>query len=280
MQKKVRSTRHTVDKGEYAIFFGMLVLIAAFSATSIGIVDFHSARETVNFFLSIITLSFTILLWFFCINSFALNRREKQILECMVCIFFLTALTLLPASGCIGKAKMAWLSMLLNTLLYLFSALYWMLFRLFQKQKYSHLFGDRICMIIYIVFFGAYAVITLINHFTGFCFSVDENGQFVTHSYLLFNLTFLWFVIYLVLAMTTKCDIKAKLTLASYSLFPMLNWMIVFIFPDTEFYLDIFSAVGVFLYLIPLYLLFFNVYLEWDTTKATELKSPVAFVVI
>ena len=262
MQKKAHSTRHAVSKVEYAIFFGMIALFATFSVPSIGIINFHSARESVNFFLSILTLSFTILLWFFCINSFAFNRREKQIFECMVCIFFLTVLTLLPASASIGKASMSRLSMLLNTLLYLFSALYWILFHLFQKQKYHHLFGDRVCTMFYIVFFGAYAVITLINHFTGFCFSVDENGQFVTHSFLLFNLTFLWFVIYLVLAMTTKCDLKTKLTLSSYSLFPMLNWGIAFIFPETEFYLDIFSAFGVFLYLIPLYLLFFNVYLE------------------
>lgn len=262
MQQNARFSAKAAKKFEHAGLFGMLALLAVVTFVSARLADFHNANETATFFLSLTTLAFTVLLWFFCVNSFALDRREKRIFEGMVMIFFLTGLTLLLSSGSVGKAETANLSMLLNTLLYLFSSLYWLLFRLFQKRKYPHHFGNRICGIIYGVFFGAYALIVLINQFTGFCFSVDADGHFVMRSPLIFTLTFLWFAIYLVLAVTTKCDVKTKLTLASYSIFPMMNWAIVFVFPDAVFYLDIFSAVGIFLYLVPLYLLFFNVYLE------------------
>ena len=262
MKKETRLFGKSAKRAEYAVLFGMLVLLVALTAAAAVLVDFGNAGEAVSFFLSLTTLLFVVLLFFFCINSYALDRREKQIFESMVAVFYLAALTMLLGSGSVGKAETAQISMLLNTLLYLFSSLYWLSFRLFQKGKYPHLFGERCVGIIHYVFFGIYSVLVIVNHFTGFCFSVGEGGEFIVRSDLLFYMTSFWFFLYLVIAMTTKCSLKTKLTLASYSLFPLLNWLLAFVLPDAEFYLGIFSAVGIFLYLIPLYLLFFNVYLE------------------
>ena len=245
-----------------AVLVGMVAAFAVCAVLAARLVDFRNPAATINLFLSALTASLTVLLYFFCINGFAWNRREKLIFQSMIVIFFLTALSLLLSSGSTERAEMHRLTMLLNTLLYLLSAIYWLAFLLFQKGKYSHLIGEKICGIIYLVFWGIYLLLVVVNHFTGFCFTVDAEGAFVSNSPLLFILTVLWFFIYFVLAMTAQCDRKTKLTLASYSLFPLLGWVLIPVFPDTAFYLDIFSSLGIFLYLIPLYLLFFNVYLE------------------
>ncbi len=245
-----------------AILIGMIAAFTVCTAVAARLVDFQNPAASLNLFLSAVTTAFTVLLYFFCINDVTWKRREKLIFENMVVIFFLTALSLLLASGSTGRAEMYRLTMLLNTLLYLLSSVYWIMFWFFQKAKYSHSFGEKPCGIIYLVFWGIYILQVVVNHFTGFCFFVDTNGVFVVRSPLLFIMTVLWFVIYFIFAVTTRCTRKIRMTLASYSLFPLLSWLLLFVFPDTTLYLDIFSSLGIFLYLIPLYLLFFNVYLE------------------
>lgn len=261
MKNRDRRPRNAAGRADRAVLTGMVLLMLVLSAVVSPGVDFGSAGDALNYFIAVITLAFTVLLFFFCINSITLDRRESRIFKWMIVIFFLTAVLLLLI-GDSSRAAVHRLTMVLYTLLYLFSALYWLLFWDFQRGKHPHLFGEKCCGIIHCVFFGIYGALTVVNHFTGFCFSVAPDGVFVVRSYLLFYMTLAWFIIYLVLAMTTVCDLKTKLTLASYSLFPLLNWLLVLLFPDRAFYMGIFSALGTFLYLIPLYLLFFNVYLE------------------
>lgn len=248
--------------GSYAVLALMLVLLLTASAAATRLTDLSDAVAAVNLLLSVVTASLTVLLYFFCINSFAWDRREQRLFQILVTVFFLTNLPVLLASGIEGRPQMHRLTMLLYTFLYVFSALYWLAFWLFQKGKYPHRFGEKVCGIIHFVFWGIYILLVVVNHFTGFCFSVEADGSFVVRSYLIYGLTVLWFILYFVIAMTTQCDMKIRLTLASYSLFPLLNWLLLPIVPDLRFYLDIFSNLGLLFYLIPLYLLFFNVYLE------------------
>ena len=248
--------------GSYTVLALMLVLLLAAAAAAIRHTDFSVASAAANLLLSAVTVSLTVLLYFFCINSFAWDRREQNLFQILVTAFFLTGLPVLLASGIEGKPQMRRLTMLLYTFLYVFSALYWLAFWLFQKGKYPHRFGEKSCGIIHLVFWGIYILLAVVNHFTGFCFTVAADGSFVVRSYLIYGLTVLWFILYFGIAMTTQCDMKIKLTLVSYSLFPLLNWLLLPVVPDLRFYLDIFSSLGLFFYLIPLYLLFFNVYLE------------------
>lgn len=248
--------------GSYVVLALMLVLFFTASTMAIRLTELSDAVAAVNLLLSLVTAALTVLLYFFCINGFAWSRREQRLFQVLATFFFLTDLSVLLVSGIEGKAQMHRHTMLLYTFLYVFSALYWLAFWLFQKGKYPHRFGEKVCGIIHFVFWGIYMLLVVVNHFTGFCFSVEADGSFVVRSYLIYGLTVLWFILYFILAMTTQCDIKTKLTLASYSLFPLLNWLLIPIVPDLRFYLDIFSSLGLFFYLIPLYLLFFNVYLE------------------
>ena len=248
--------------GSYAVLALMLVLFTAASTAATRLADLSNAAVAVNLLLSVVTSALTVLLYFFCINSFAWDRRDQRLFEILVTVFFLTNLTTLFTGSIEGKPGMNRLTMLLYTLLYILSALYWLAFWLFQRGKYPHRFGEKACGIIHFVFWGIYILLAVVNHFTGFCFSVTEDGSFEVHSFLLFVMSVLWFIIYLVLAMTTQCNTKTILTLASYSVFPLMNWLLIPVVPHQSFYLDIFSNLGLFFYLIPLYLLFFNVYLE------------------
>lgn len=245
-----------------AILIVMIVVLVCCTIICDDLLAFQNQAATINLIFSVVTLAMTILLYFFCINSVAWDKQKKQIFKSMLILFFLTALTILLSIDSTGKAEMHNFNMLLNTLLYLLSAIYWIAFCFFQKGKYSRLLSEKNSEIIILVFWGIYILLVAINHFTGFCFSVETDGSFVVHSSLLFNLTVLWFVIYSIFALSTQCDIKTKLTLASHSFFPLIGWVLIFIFPNTNLYLNTFSSIGMFLYLISLYLLFFNIYLE------------------
>ena len=248
--------------GSYAVLALMLALLVVASVMATRLTDLSVAAAAVNLHISVITASLTVLLYFFCVNSFAWDRKEQWLFAVLVTVFFFSDLPVLLASGIEGKPQMHRLTMLLYTFLYVFSALYWLAFWLFQKNNSPHRFGEKVCGLIYLVFWGIYILLVVVNHFTGFCFTVTADGSFEVRSPLLFIMTVLWFILYLVIAMTTQCAMKAKLTLASYSLFPLLNWLLLPVVPDLRFYLNIFSSLGLFFYLIPLYLLFFNVYLE------------------
>ena len=262
MQKDAYSAGKAVKTVEHVILSVLLAVFLLFSVVAIRLVDPHIPSAIVKLCLSLTTLLFTILLYLLCISTFAWGPCRKRLFETLIVLFFLTNLPLLLSSGSEGHPPMRRLTMLLSTLLYLFSSLYWLAFWFFQKGEYPHRFGEKCCEIIYFVFFGCYGLVVLVNHFTGFCFFIEEDGTFVTRSPLLYILTVLWFVIYFVIAMTTRCDLKTKLTLASYSFFPLLSWLLLLHFPHSSFYLSIFSNLGIFFYMIPLYLLFFNVYLE------------------
>lgn len=244
------------------ILTGMIAAFVVCTVISVRWVDYGVPTAAVNFFLSTGTLVFTILLYTFCINSFTWDPRQKNLFAAMIVCFYLTNLPLLLASGIEGTPRLCRLTMLLYTLLYLASSLYWLSFWFFQRGKYPHLVGDTLIQTVFFVFFGVYAASTVVNHFTGFCFFIRSDGTFVTRSLFLYNLTILWFIIYLVIALLTRCSIKVKLTLVSYSLFPLLVWIPVLWFPRNPFYQDIFTNLGMFFYLLPLYMLFFNVYLE------------------
>lgn len=248
--------------GENAFLILMICLFLAGSVTTIRLTDFGSASAAVNFFLSLVALLFTILLYSFCIFGFTWDVREKHSFSILVFAFFLHELASLLVSGIEDKPGLYRLIMLVYTLQYLFSSLYWLAFWFFQKGKYQHRFGEKNCKRICFAFFSVYALVTLVNYFTGFCFTVEPDGSFVMRSPLLLDLTLLWFVLYFMIIMTAQCNRKTKLTLASYSLFPMLSWL-TFLFPRyRDFFLSIFSGLAALFYLIPLYLLFFNIYLE------------------
>ena len=104
--------------------------------------------------------------------------------------------------------------------------------------------------------------ITFINHFTGFCYYIDASGNYVYQSPLLIVMTALWFIIYIAITFTSKSNGKTKFALASYAFMPLIGWLLIIVFKAADFYLDILTNLNLFLYLISIYLLFFNIYVE------------------
>ena len=122
------------------IFIGMAVLFIICAVFAVRWVDFRNPVAAVNLFLSVATFLFTLLLYVFCVNSFTWNLRQKNLFAMMILCFYLTNLPLLLTSGIEGTPRLCRLTMLLYTLVYLFSSLYWLSFWFFQRGKFRSIF--------------------------------------------------------------------------------------------------------------------------------------------
>lgn len=201
---------------EHIILVLMLGLFLAEIVIAVRLTDFTQASKTVNLFLTLISLLFSILLYIFCIVGSTWNKKEKLCFVLMVILFFIFVMVTLLAASIAGRPELRELNKVLNTILYMFSGMYWLAFWVFQKGKYRHHRADKICEIAHYIFLTVYALVALVNHFTGFCFTIDEGGNFVMHSELLYLLTLLWFVIYFIIeevrfpGLKVETDIQAE----------------------------------------------------------------------
>ena len=99
----MQRTKSNKKSGRYVVFALMLVLFLAVSAAASRHTDFSDAVAAVNLMLTVVTTALTVLLYFFCINSFAWDRREQRLFQNLVAAFFLTDLPVLLVSGIEGK---------------------------------------------------------------------------------------------------------------------------------------------------------------------------------
>ena len=258
----MKTHEKTTITRSHGILVGMIAASVVCTVITIGWIDFRVPAVAVNFFLSMVALVFTILLYTFCSNSTACDARQKKALSLAATALFLCSLLLLLYSGSENKPHLWRVTMLFYTLLYLIGALYWLCFWLYQRGSYRTPRGEKLVQAIYFVSLCAYCILVVVNYFTGFCFAVLPDGTFVTRSSWMYTLIALWYVVYPVMTLSSQAPIKARLILTSCTLFPMVTWVPLFIWPGSQFYFDIYTHVGALLYLIPLYLLFFNVYLE------------------
>ena len=247
---------------EYAILVLLLVLFAAFVVIAVLVVDFERPASAVNAFLSFITIVFSILIYSFCISGYTWDVRQKCIFEETVVLFFFANLLLFLTNLSEVRPEKRELTMTLYTLLYLSSAIYWLPFWFFQRGKDKDSLREKLRTAIYFVFFGCYTAVTIVNHFTGFCFYIDMDGSFVIRSSWLFRMTYLWFALYFVMALTSQNDLRTKIAMASYSLMPIVGWLLFIPFGNSAFYNAIFTNLAMFFYLVSIYLLFFNIYIE------------------
>lgn len=257
--KATQSIRRTAS---YIPFLLMIVLFLTAIVVGTFLTDFGSSIQASNYFLVSISMSLSILLYSFCFFGFTWDAREKRLFEVTVYTYFLFGLLTLAQNICECRPALWQHTMRIYTASYLLSPLYWVEFWLFQKRKVRYRLPQKTCVAVCFIFIGIYWLVALVNHFTGFCFSVDPDGRFVLRSYLIYLLTILWFVLYFILTITAQCDRKTKGSLLCYSLFPLLGWALCLFFYDSEFYIRIFSNLALLLHIIPLHLLFYNVYLE------------------
>ena len=236
-----------------------IILVIRYAINDIG---FTEKSIIIVSLLTFITLFFSALLFLVCAIGYTWDSKQKHIFELLLLFFFIADIFIFLADVNEGKPEMKQFTMLMNTSMYILSAVYWLIFWYFQKGKYVARISDELVKIIFFAFFGIYSLLAIVNYFTGFAFYVDENGYIVVTSMKLVMLTVAWFIIYLAIILSSKCDRKTKFSFASYALAPLLSYAFLIPFGDSETYIDISTSLGMFLYLVSIYLLFFNIYID------------------
>lgn len=249
-------------KAEQGLFALLIVLFLASAGVGGLLTDFSSSIQAVNYFLTLISLIFALLLYSFCTFGITWDEREELLFETTVLLCFFFVLLTQAQNICEYRPALWRHTMRIYTASYLICPLYWVAFWFYQKRKVRYRFSPKVCDILCYAYVGIFWLVTLVNHFTGFCFSVEPDGSFVLRSYLIYDLTGLWFAVYFAITVTALCDRKTKWTLLSYALFPLAGWVLCAVFSDSEFFVDIFSNLSPLLHIIPLHLIFYNVYLE------------------
>ena len=182
---------------EYIPFFLMSIMSLLTVVAGGCLTDFSSACQAVNYFLVSVSLVLSTLLYSFCFFGLTWDVKEKRLFEVLVYLFYIFALLAMVQSICEWRDELWRHTMRLYTVSYLSTALYWFVFWLFLKRRAPSRFQEKIYRVICYVYIGIYCLVTLANQFTGFCFFVTPNGDFVVRSYWLYGLTFFGFVLYL-----------------------------------------------------------------------------------
>lgn len=223
--------------------------------------DKTNATQVSNSIVSLISLIFVILLFGFCLGGFTWNEKEKMFFEWIIIIFYFIFIlqelnALLPYT-----AKTLKIHFILDNSFYVSASIYWVCIWTFLKGKFESRFNEKYLKLLVISFFAVFSLLAILNMFTEFDFSYSENGIEIKH-YFLSTLSVIWYIVYAVIILHGKSDIKTKLTLLSYSVFPLISYVLLLVFKGSSFYLMLSINIDMVLYLIPLYLIFFNVYME------------------
>lgn len=247
----------------------MVVLICIFCLVVVfDSVFYDEANEyyLTNVIISLLSLIFIIILFGFCVGGFTWDEKEKRFFEWLILIFYLITIlqevnALLPYS-----VKTLKLHFILDNSFYVLASVYWVCLWIFQKDKHNLPFDKKYVEWFIITFFSLFSLLAIINMITEFDFAYAENGEVIIKHHFLTTFSIVWYVIYAVFISIGKSDVKTKLTLLSYSIFPLLSYVLIMMFYESSAYLSLSINLNVIFYLIPLYLIFFNVYMERGKT--------------
>ena len=258
----LRSDSKFINWLERIAFLAMLLSLLYLVHVTIHLIDFSRPAFATALILSLLTAFLCALLYYFCISGYSWDAYQQRVLEFMLIVFYISNALGFFGTVLDGNATAVDKLMLINTLLYVLSAVYWIAFWFFQKNSFHPIMGVDRCQTFLLAYMAVYAIVSVVNHFTGFCYYIDTSGNYVYRSPLLVIMTALWFIIYIAIALTSKSNAKTKFALASYALMPLIGWLLIIVFKAADFYLDILTNLNLFLYLISIYLLFFNIYIE------------------
>lgn len=247
---------------ERVIFALMLLFFAYMIIVTFRVPLHNNAGITTSVVLTFVTAFFTMLLYSFCLSVYAWDMKLKRIFMPMLVVFYLANVIEFYITLCESRVFATSHLMLLYTLIYLLSAVYWISFWFFQRDNYQPQIGEKNFRILFFGFFAIYSVIAIVNYFTGFCFYISPEGEFIVRNLLLTTMTEVWFVIYILVTLTGRGSTKTRFTLASYALAPLTGLILLIIFRGSAFYLQIYTTLNLLLYLVSLYRLFFNIYIE------------------
>lgn len=254
--------RRKANAFEITVMVLFAVLFLAVFVLDVVFFDDTNAEKATSCILTLIALILAMTLFGFCLGGFTWDERQKLFFECIVISFYLACLMEALYASFSSLVRDAWVLNVFDNLLYVLTAAYWLSFWFFQKDKFEYPIGPQYVEGAFIVFFSLYALVAFINMLTGFDFESDANGNITLKGYFIPIMTVLWFAIYFLIVLLGKSDKKTKWTLLSYSVFPASYYILMLVFQDDSFMMGIATSLGCIFYLIPLYLLFFNIYME------------------
>lgn len=252
--------KKAIEHFSLVLVVGLFVFYTFFLFKKNNIYDLYQA---VNTFIVLISLLFSTILYVCCVFSYDDNTNNQR--------FYFELLDMaLMINGFIkcmeivyeGKPENSQLILICYSIDYLIASIYWACFWYYQKAKCIHKNYQFNFDYLFWIFNLLYIFLIIYNYFTQTIFYVDEAGNFMLRSYLIYFFAFINFIFYLIYVFLSQADFLTKCTFASYVLTPMLISGILMIYINKEFTWNISGCLTLLFYVIPLYFLFFNVYIR------------------
>lgn len=258
IQNKKRPT--TVFEIAVISLFVIMMGIAVWLATAFDILS--SAELTVNSLICLAALLFAAILFVGCMMVRLDKPKQKHIFEWLIILSFLSTFFAMAAGLCNGRVvgmTTLTLQVIANALL----GLYWIAFWLYQNKSYPQTDFGKLVSAVVIGYMAVYIAFSVANFFVPIFFAITSSGTLLPRTdYFTLTYFLIWFVAYLIYVSTRKCEAKVKLTLASYVLFPLALCIITFGLQNNEFFRSIYYSLNSLCFLLPLYLIYFNLHIE------------------
>lgn len=272
--------RKTIVYSVLVLLFVALVVLSSFLMFRFEF--WQTPEKAINSVASLVLLVFDTILFAFCAADRYEEQRPKNYFLANITVLYFTIWSGLLVCLLNGLPQCAGLLQGVSTVSYFVGSFYWGLFWLYLKCYYPPKKNERLIHIFAVAAYVFYSILIIVNLHTGIFFIVDENGivQYNQNDIVSTILAAGVVLIYLIYIFRLQCDRRTKWSLASYSLLPALTLLInaVVTIRNEIYNLDWFTNLAV---LLPLYLIFFNVYLERSRTllreeaRNTELRTAV-----
>lgn len=272
--------RNRIKAREMAAMIGMLTLIGVVIYLMCVYADMSSVTTAVNMFVALMGLIFSSILYLCCIfGSFRTEVKQKRFFGLLIIVTYLCFFTdsvIFTYEFHPEKKTQLFYS---YTVLYLLTAVYWHIFHLYLEEKYARTKSEKRLYPVFYVISASYILLTLANMFFPILFTVDDRCSLARESIAIDALAVAFFLVFTANVIISNNDLKTKLTLLSYALFPLGANVIMVLFWDNAFLRAVSDSIYTVLYLIPLYLIFFNIYVESDRAlleRSAELAESKA----
>ncbi len=258
----VKKKKHYVSVFEHIVLSAFAVLLVASVLLALRFNAFSEISATVNSLVYILTLLFTDVLFVGCMLVRIDEPKNKRIFEWLIILSFLSTFFAMLAGLSNGQTTgitVLTLQITANS----FLGAYWIVFWLYQSKKYPQNDFSTVVNSAVIVYMALYILFSLANFFVPIFFTTAIDGTLLYRTDY-FTLTYfsVWYIFYLLFVFTRKCSGKVKLTLSSYVVLPLILDAVAYALHGNELFNDIFYSLNGLCFLLPLYLIYFNLHIE------------------
>lgn len=262
----MKKSSKTISRRTYFLEFLTLgVLIFTFALIALHVIKsnaYNTSTIAVNKAIYLTTMLFALILFSGCILVRETEPAMKIRFEgLIICSYFSTLISFCAylMNGTASITATIAMQILANSLL----AVYWIVFWRYQNKSIPETIYSSFISAIVIGYMSLYIVFSLCNFFVPIFFTTINNVSLIFRADY-FSLIYMmaWYGFYLIYISTRSCDIRTKVSLASYVLFPIGLNLLSLIIGKNQFFNDIYYALNSLVFLLPLYLIYFNLHLE------------------